>query len=145
MSAFVHISPEGFTADPWQDIPQLMAADLKAADPETLALHVLKLDATTRVEDLTPWLGALRTISIEFGTSQDGRGFSLARKIRDLGFTGLLRAEGLLHMDQFRHALKAGFDAVAIPLEQAERMPEKEWLQAAAEGLPSYQDRFKKA
>lgn len=40
------------------------------------------------------------------------------------------------------HALLAGFDAVAIPADLAVRMPENEWIEAAAHALPSYQQRF---
>ena len=41
-----------------------------------------------------------------------------------------------------RHAAMAVLDAAAIPADLAQRMPENEWLEAAAHALPSYQMRF---
>lgn len=136
----VHITERGFSPDPWQDriVLTLATRDQAAAGENT----VLKLDGTSQVEDIADDLAQIAAISISFPSFQDGRGFSLARKLRALGYTGGLRAEGGLHVDQFRHALHSGFDAVAITEDLAERMPEAEWKRAAAEALPSYQARF---
>lgn len=66
-------------------------------------------------------LGALleRALAIRIGfpAFADGRGFSLARRLRHLGFEGRLRAAGALIPDQ-RTALRAcGFDEVEIAAE----------------------------
>jgi len=47
----------------------------------------------------------IHTIRIEFPSSADGRGFSLARQLRNLGYEGRIRAQGPLISDQFRYAL----------------------------------------
>ena len=144
-SDFIHITSTGFSADPWQNRSVMSASVLmNEQELEGVADSVIKIEGTASVENLEPFLKKLTAISIDFPSSQDGRGFSLARKLRDLGYKGEMRAEGSLHVDQFRHALQAGFDAVAITHDQAERMPENEWQAAASNALPSYQARFHK-
>ena len=66
-------------------------------------------------------------IRIPFPSAQDGRGFSLARRLRDLGYRGRLRASGQVISDQFRYALDCGFDEVEIDDELAARQPEAHW------------------
>ena len=136
----IHITPDGFNDDPWQHMRRI-DADAIGTDTD-LSDAVLCLNGESWIEALWPCLDHLRAVSISFPSFQDGRGFSLARKLRGLGYQGSLRAEGEIHVDQFRHALLAGFDAVAIPADLAQRMPENEWLEAAAHALPSYQMRF---
>ena len=53
-------------------------------------------------------------VAIRFGATQDGRGFSLARRLRLKGHRGRLVAVGPLEPDQARHAFQCGFDAVGI-------------------------------
>jgi len=69
----------------------------------------------------------IHTIRIAFPSSADGRGFSLARQLRNLGYKGRLRAQGPLISDQFRYALSCGFDEVEIDAEIAARQPESHW------------------
>lgn len=53
-------------------------------------------------------------VTVRFGATQDGRGFSTARWLRADGYAGTLVAAGPLEPDQARHAFQCGFDAVAI-------------------------------
>lgn len=54
-------------------------------------------------------------ISIAFPKFNDGRGFSIARLLRDrFGFEGEIRAVGNVIPDQAVHLLRAGFDTVEI-------------------------------
>ncbi len=75
--------------------------------------------------------GRITLIRIPFPNSTDGRGFSLARRLRDLGYTGRLRAAGHMISDQFRLALACGFDEVEIDDTLAARQPERDWLTGA--------------
>ena len=86
--------------------------------------------------------GALEAISIEFPSFADGRGFSLARQIRQLGFTGRLRAIGHLISDQYYHARRAGFDEIEISDEMAKRQPEDNWKAEGDWNSDTYQDRL---
>ena len=68
-------------------------------DPETLAVDI----------------GALPLIAVDFPQFTDGRGYSIARLIRDHhGFKGELRAIGDVLRDQLFALAECGFDAFAI-------------------------------
>ena len=73
--------------------------------------------------------GALEAplVRIHFPAFNDGRGFSLARRLRALGFTGRLRAFGPLIADQYPLARRVGFDEVEIPAALAARQPADQW------------------
>jgi ferredoxin--NADP+ reductase len=73
-------------------------------------------------------------IRIPFPSAADGRGFSLARQLRQLGFQGRLRAHGHVISDQFRYALECGFDEVEISKELSDRQPESQWQDQRATG-----------
>ncbi|MDV4144917.1 DUF934 domain-containing protein [Shimia sp. FJ5] len=77
---------------------------------------------------LEPHLSTLALVVIPFASSADGRGFSHAAALRTLGFKGHVRARGHVLVDQFRAALRAGFDDVEISAAQAARNPEAQWL-----------------
>ena len=81
----------------------------------------------------------LALIRVAFPATADGRGFSIARRLRALGYTGRLRAAGPLIADQFRMAQRVGFDEVELPDAVAERQPEAHW-RIRPQG--SYQDRL---
>lgn len=70
-------------------------------------------------------------IAIDFPSFSDGRGFSLARRLRELGYTGKLRAEGRLIADQYAMARRVGFDEVAVAPDIAARQPQEQWLARA--------------
>ncbi len=70
-------------------------------------------------------------IAVEFPAMTDGRGFSLARILRELGFAGRLRATGGLIADQYAMARRVGIDEVQISAALARRQPETQWLARA--------------
>lgn len=78
--------------------------------------------------DLTPHLGRIAMISIDFPSFTDGRGFSIGRSLRTNGFVGRLRASGPVISDQFTYLLQCGFDEVALPDDVAIRQPVQVWL-----------------
>lgn len=69
-------------------------------------------------------------IAIAFPAFGDGRGFSLARTLRQAGYRGRLRASGELLPDQFAFALDCGFDEVEVSAERLARQPVEQWLAA---------------
>jgi uncharacterized protein (DUF934 family) len=79
---------------------------------------------------LGPWLDRLALISVLFPKSADGRGYSIATRLRRLGFKGELRATGHLIADQYALARSCGFDTVEISEELARRQPEAHWTEA---------------
>ena len=66
-------------------------------------------------------------IRIPFPSSADGRGFSIASRLRDLGYSGRLRAQGHVIAEQYRKARGSGFDEVEIDETLAARQPEAQW------------------
>jgi uncharacterized protein (DUF934 family) len=115
------ITREGFVTDPFAgtDIPTL-------ADYAGGTAVLVPVD--TGPAALVPHLPALSLVVIPFASSADGRGFSIAAALRTLGYKGHLRARGHILVDQFRAALRAGFDDVEISSTQAARNPESQWL-----------------
>lgn len=77
---------------------------------------------------LAPWFARVAMLSVGFPAFTDGRGFSVARRLRADGFHGRLRASGPVIADQFVYLLQCGFDEVEIPQEIADRQPIEDWL-----------------
>ena len=82
----------------------------------------------TAPQDLVPYFGRLGMISVDFPSFSDGRGFSIAASLRDLGFGGRLRAEGPVIADQFGYLLASGYDEINVPDDVAIRQPADQWL-----------------
>jgi uncharacterized protein (DUF934 family) len=70
-------------------------------------------------------------IGIDFPSFADGRGFTLARRLRELGYQGRLRATGRLIADQYAMARRVGFDEVQVAADIAARQPVDQWLARA--------------
>ena len=104
------VTDEGFRPDDWTGAVTEIAPD---TDPESLADN----------------LGA-PLVRVDFPSSADGRGFTLARLLRLRGYRGRLRARGLI-APQYAMARRAGFDEVEIDAATAERQPERLWLTRA--------------
>jgi uncharacterized protein (DUF934 family) len=89
-----------------------------------------------RAEALQPYLARLSLIVLPFPAFTDGRAYSLARRIRDLGYEGELRAAGNVLPDQLQFMLQVGFDAFQVP----DRFPESVWAKAVQAMHGTYQD-----
>jgi uncharacterized protein (DUF934 family) len=77
---------------------------------------------------LEPYFDQVDLISIAFPSYGDGRGFSIAKQLRERGFKGVVRARGPLIADQFAYALACGFDEIDLPESVASRQPVEQWL-----------------
>ena len=126
----VIVTDEGFAATDW-------AADL--AEDEVLTLPS---DTDAHAVDLAALPGLVR---VEFPSFSDGRGFTIARVLRDRGYTGKLRASGHVIADQYAMARRCGFDDVEISEELAARQPQEQWKFRAEWKSHSYQDRLRSA
>jgi uncharacterized protein (DUF934 family) len=85
----------------------------------------------------------VQAICIGFDNFGDGRGFTLARRLRVAGFTGRLRAHGHVLSDQYAMARRSGFDEVEISDAQALRQPETDWLARSNWRENDYQTRLR--
>lgn len=70
---------------------------------------------------LLPYLDRLALVEVAFPTFRDGRGYSAASILREAGYTGELRAQGDVLVDQIAHMRRCGFDSFApeAPLDMA--------------------------
>lgn len=119
-----------------------------AIDPVTLAdiashRGALDLAHTDDAAAVAPYLGALTLIRIGFPAFNDGRAFTLARKLRMLGYAGELRATGPVIADQYAMARRVGFDSVEISDDLAARQPEAQWKFRADWKDHDYQSRLR--
>ena len=76
----------------------------------------MQVPSGTRPEDLAPFLDRVSLVVIEFPKVRDGRGFSIARSLRErYGFAGELRAVGHILPDQHAFLMRCGFSSVVVP------------------------------
>ena len=73
----------------------------------------VRLEAGDDARELIPHLAQLKLIEIAFPRFRDGRGYSSARILREAGYTGELRAEGDVLVDQLLFMRRCGFDSFA--------------------------------
>jgi uncharacterized protein (DUF934 family) len=99
----------------------------------------LLIPNTVKLAELEALLPRLSLVAITFPAYGDGRGFSIARQLRDRGFTGTLRAVGPLIADQVAYALACGFDEIDLAEASAARQPVGQWLDAARSFSSTYQ------
>ncbi|MDO5605356.1 MAG: DUF934 domain-containing protein [Paracoccus sp. (in: a-proteobacteria)] len=118
----VIIRDTGFGPEDWTGPILDLAPDADPGDP-ALRIHDAAL------------------IRIGFPSFADGRGFTLARRLRMAGYAGRLRAQGHVIADQFPMARRSGFDEVEIDAALARRQPWPQW-QGVINAPPSYLDRL---
>ena len=82
-------------------------------------------------------------VRIDFPSSADGRGFTLAAMLRRAGYKGRLRAKGHVLADQYAMARRSGFDEVEIDEALATRQPEDQWQFRADWQNHNYQARLR--
>jgi uncharacterized protein (DUF934 family) len=78
-----------------------------------------------------------------FSAFSDGRAFTVARRLRVLGYKGHLRAVGPVIADQYPMARRVGFDDVEIPDDLAARQPQGQWTFRANWQAHDYLSRLK--
>ncbi|MCI4661117.1 MAG: DUF934 domain-containing protein [Neomegalonema sp.] len=130
------VSESGFA--PSEEHRYLSPEDLSRTNESYLAVH---LSNDSDPSALAPEFDRIALIAIDFPSFADGRGFSLAKRLRDLGYEGHLRAKGPLIVDQLVMARRVGFDDIEISAEMAERQPEALWTNALRNA--SYRERLR--
>lgn len=116
----VIVTDQGFQAEDWNApvVPLTELADHKGA---------LDLSNTDDPEALRPYLDDLSLIRVDFPAFSDGRAFTIARRLRMMGYKGRLRAKGHVIADQYAMARRVGFDEVEISEDLAARQPADQW------------------
>lgn len=132
------IDDTGFIAETWAhgftDNPREIAGENGAG---------LDITPDHDLTDLTGRINSIGLIRIAFTSFADGRGFTTARQLRLMGYTGRLRAYGPLIADQYAMARRSGFDQVEIPADLAARQPEEDWLFRADWAANDHQARLR--
>ena len=135
----VIVTDTGFAADDWIH-GATAQGDLCANSVSPLAVD-LASDADPA--GLANRLGEIDMIRVDFPSFADGRGFTIAQRLRLMGYEGRLRAKGHVIADQYAMARRAGFDEVEISADLAARQPEDQWLARADWRDHSYQNRLR--
>ena len=134
----VLVTDTGFQPEDWAygftPLEQLPANDAAVA---------VDLPSDANPADLIGQLDSIDLIRVDFPSFADGRGFSIARTLRRLGFAGRLRAQGHVIADQYAMARRSGFDEVEIDDDLAVRQPEDQWLRRAKWQSHDYQNRLR--
>ena len=73
----------------------------------------VRLEAGDDARALLPQIDQLALIEVSFPGYRDGRGYSSARILREAGYTGELRAQGDVLVDQIPLMRRCGFDSFA--------------------------------
>lgn len=96
------------------------AVTLDAFLDQTNATAV-RLEPDDDARALIPHLDRLTLVEVGFPKFRDGRGYSSARILREAGYTGELRAQGDVLVDQIAFMRRCGFDSFApeAPLNEA--------------------------
>ena len=110
--------------------------------PDDFTGEILDLASDTAPEALEAGTNA-DLGRIDFPSSADGRGFTLARLLRLRGYRGRLRARGHVIADQYAMARRAGFDEVEISDDLAARQPQDQWMFRADWQAHDYQSRLR--
>lgn len=73
----------------------------------------VRLEPDEDARALIPHLDRLALIEVAFPKFRDGRGYSSARILREADYTGELRAQGDVLVDQIAYMKRCGFDSFA--------------------------------
>lgn len=134
----VLVQDTGFVTDDWsRGFTPL--ADLPAND----AAICIDLASDADPAGLGNRLNQIEMIRVDFPSSADGRGFTIAKRLRLMGYQGRLRAHGHVIADQYAMARRAGFDEVEIPDALAARQPQDQWQARANWQEHNYQSRLR--
>ncbi|MBV0911508.1 DUF934 domain-containing protein [Anianabacter salinae] len=134
----VIVTDEGFAPDDWTG-GFLAVEDLQAG----AAPQAVDLPPDADPEALAGLLDSLDLIRVAFPAFSDGRGFTIARRLRLMGYHGRLRASGHVIADQYAMARRCGFDEVEIADDLAARQPADQWLRRSDWRAHDYQSRLR--
>ena len=141
----VIVRDNGFSQDDWEanggmfiDLEKY-GQDVAEKKPSDTCLDIPN---DVSVGSLTGLFDNAAMIRIPFPSFADGRGFSLAKQLRQHGYTGRLRAVGHIIADQYGFARVCGFDEIEISDDLSQRQPEEQWLARLPQQDLSYQSKW---
>ncbi len=99
-------------------VPLAMWQEQRARLSQRSGRHGVLLENTEDPRTLAADFDKLALIAVRFPKFTDGRGYSIARLLRRLGWKGELRAVGDVLRDQLFYMTRCGFDAFALREDQ---------------------------
>jgi len=102
--------------------PSLRFRDDEPADEPAVTLDAfleqpdavsVRIEGGDDVRRLAPLLDRVKLVEVDFPRFRDGRGYSSARILRELGYKGELKAVGDVLVDQLLFMRRCGFDSFA--------------------------------
>ncbi len=107
--------PNWLEAAPSTPAPVAMADWIAAGESAAVVGDVVGLTTADDPQALVDVLQDIERIDIVFDDINDGRGFSIGRRLREMGFTGEIRATGRILQDQLHYLVRCGFNAFELP------------------------------
>jgi phosphoadenosine phosphosulfate reductase len=121
-------SQDGFVHDTWRTIADdaplpidgrgIVSLARWRADQTEIASNGVDIGVSAQVADvidpIADDIARLAVIALPFPKFSDGRSYSTARRLRETGYKGQIRATGDVLLDQLPLMLRAGFDAFEI-------------------------------
>ena len=132
----VIVTDTGFAGEDWS-APIVALSDIAAHQ------GAIDLSNTDDPQALRPYLADLKLIRVAFPAFNDGRAFTIARRLRMMGYKGRLRAQGHVIADQYAMVRRVGFDEVEISEDLATRQPADQWAFRADWKAHDYQSRLR--
>ena len=107
-----------FRDDPVPDEPAV-SLDAFLDQPDAASVRI---EAGDDVRRLGPVLDRVRLVEVDFPRFRDGRGFSSARVLREMGYAGEIKATGDVLVDLVFFMRRCGFDSFAPdkPIDRAD-------------------------
>lgn len=119
---------------PWRHAPDGVSADARSREPSGAVIVTLaawrrrrseflaarepvgvRLDAGDDLDEIVPYLDSIALIALVFGSFNEGRAYTLARKLRQRhGYRGEIRAVGDVSRDRLVFMERCGFDAYEL-------------------------------
>lgn len=134
----VIVNDSGFAPDDWT------TGYTPTNEPAANDVSALDLASDIDPETLAGRLAGVQMVRIDFPSFSDGRGFTLAQRLRLMGYKGRLRAKGHIIADQYAMARRSGFDEVEISDDLAARQPADQWKFRADWQKNDYQSRLRR-
>lgn len=131
----VIVTDQGFAPDDW--------TGGFAPLGERSGAQALDVPADTDPETLRGQIDGVEMIRVDFPSFSNGRGFTIARWLRTMGYAGRIRAVGHVISDQYPMARRCGFDEVEISEDLAARQPADQWQYRADWQAHDYQSRLR--
>jgi uncharacterized protein (DUF934 family) len=132
----VIVTDQGFAPEDWN----AGFDPLASVGPATRAVDLAHTDDPAVLAD---HLNHLALIRVAFPAFSDGRAFTIARRLRMMGYAGRLRAHGPVIADQYAMLRRVGFDEAEIPDDIAARQPAEQWRARADWRAHDYQGRLR--